>query len=169
MQMDLEKLICSALDLLRPAISDLLLRKSGKKGFYWVILDPKTGAVAVTGKYGEPDDRHDYAAIALSKANQAWGSGLPNRLIPPTALEPGDTPYYGSWVCEGIACGVSGVGAMVRRVAVDVAVHDNRGDGLRGPPDLEAAESRGGFPAFVEGHLRSPVTRGVTGLSNYEN
>ncbi len=107
--MDLEKLICSALDLLRPAISDLLLRKSGKKGFYWVVLDPKTGAVAVTGKYGEPDDRHDYAAIALSKANQAWGSGLPNRLIPPTALEPGDTPYYGSWVCEGIACGVSGV------------------------------------------------------------
>ena len=107
--MDLEKLICSALDLLRPAISDLLLRRSGKKGFYWVVLDPKTGAVAVTGKYGEPDDRHDYAAIALSKANQAWGSGLPNRLIPPTALEPGDTPYYGSWVCEGIACGVSGV------------------------------------------------------------
>jgi len=58
---------------------------------------------------GVHDGRHDYRALALNKAVQAQRTGLPNRFISAIALQPGDTPYYGSWIEEDLPVGASGL------------------------------------------------------------
>ena len=105
------RFVDEAMEILLPSI-DELLKKSRKKVFSWVVIDPRSKdepSVLAEGSVGDSNGLDDYYWIALNKAVQAWINASPNRFVPAIDLCPGDTPHYGSWFEEGLAIGVSGL------------------------------------------------------------
>ena len=110
------------LALLGPSLAKLLAYVD-RSGFQLIVLNPRIQPWQVNGDvnraillrrfFGTDDGKHDYAMIAISKARQTWkNGGLPNILIQITApvlLDKGDTPYYGSFSCNGQIVAVSGL------------------------------------------------------------
>ncbi|MEA3453010.1 MAG: hypothetical protein U9Q96_01580 [Patescibacteria group bacterium] len=110
-----------AMEILTPSI-ERLLRHTGRPGFHFIVLNPRVfpwmvngdvrKAILHEGFIGGNDGRHEYREIALSKAKQAWISGMPNIFVQtsaPVLLQTGDTPYFGSFVYNGAVAAVSGL------------------------------------------------------------
>jgi hypothetical protein len=115
-------LLCAeqALEILSPSINRLF-GYSEKDGFHFIILNPAferwsvkdvESAILLERFLGNNDGKHNYREIALSKAGQAWRVGTSNAFVQsfaPALLEEGDTPYAGSFVCNGLVVAVSGL------------------------------------------------------------
>ncbi len=111
----------TALGILSPAF-EKLFEYSGRRGFHFVILDPNVErwevngdvekAILRDGFIGEDDGEHDYRRIALSKVEQAWKTRMPNIFVQssaPVFLSYDDTPYYGSFIYNGLIVAASGL------------------------------------------------------------
>jgi hypothetical protein len=106
----------------KPAIDSLLERHAKRKHFHIVMMDPQkkpwecTFEEAILAEFslGVECWKHDYKAIARSKAKQAWRNQQANivtQMLGPATLLPGDTVYYGSFEYYGMIVACSGVEA----------------------------------------------------------
>jgi hypothetical protein len=101
---------------------------------------------------GNPDDRHDYLAIANSKADISMEHRKPSHEVPLMDRQAGDTIYYGSThnVEYAFVVGVSGFQAYFDRLAcqiIEALIIDELGDPteLAAPDFVKAAEAKGDF------------------------
>lgn len=110
-----------AFDMLKPQIEDMLQKYASKTHMSVVISaveainpnDPqksfKDNCILVTG-FGDTNEWElDYEHIALSKAEKSVRTGLNSAIVEPQYFYEGDTPYWGSFVLDGIVVGCSGV------------------------------------------------------------
>lgn len=118
-----ETLAKEAVALALPAIKKLMAtRTGGRNGLHIVILDPTitpagggsfAEAILYEHQIGDPEGwKHDYVAIARSKAEQAWRDGRPNlwtHLFAPALIVEGDARYWSSFVYNGLVVACSGI------------------------------------------------------------
>ena len=116
-----EQLAREAVELVMPAISELLGKYAKRKQLHIVVMDPRVKpwegsfdeAVLHERSVGEPGEwEHDYRGIARSKAKQAWRNGQANiitQMLAPATLKNGDTIFCGSFEYCGVIVAASGV------------------------------------------------------------
>jgi len=116
-----EQLAREAVELVMPAIYELLDRYAKRKDLHIVVMDPRVKpwegsfdeAVLHERSVGDSSKwKDDYRRIARSKAKQAWRDGQANiitQMLAPATLKNGDTVFWGSFEYYGVIVAASGI------------------------------------------------------------
>ena len=116
-----EQLAREAVELVMPAISELLGKYAKRKQLHIVVMDPGMKpwegsflkAVLYERSVGEPGKwEKDYRRIARSKAKQAWRDSQANiitQMLAPATLESGDSVFWGSFEYYVVIVAASGI------------------------------------------------------------
>lgn len=111
----------TAISLLLPSISKLLLEKAKRTDMHIVVMDPTQkpwevsfeDAILLEKSLSDKNQwEHPYDQFARAKARQAWRDGRANfkkHLLAPATLTTGDIVHYGSFEYQGVIVAASGV------------------------------------------------------------
>jgi len=118
--MDTKSLAIDAVDLVRPAIEQLLT-KACRQELHIVIMNPQLkpwessfeDAILYECSFGSPQSwTIPFDKLAKNKAEQAWRDGSANinqQTLHPSSLRQGDALFYGTFVYGNIVVASSGV------------------------------------------------------------
>lgn len=131
-----EKAIRNALPRIREMMMDG--ETEGRHGLHIVVLDRTVPfghvdrivlPVLAERSVGADRDqwKHDFHAIALSKARISWRTGRPTAEVPLSEREAGDTKYWGSVVYGMFVVAVSGFQPYFDRAVAGIIAADLRG------------------------------------------